>query len=335
MISRVAEACFWLHRYMERVESTARMLDANLSLVLDARVPVYDRWHPQVIVTGERERFAALFGPDAAADREVVQRYLVWDERNPVSIASSLRWARENARTIRETINLEMWEALNEFWLWLSEGKGERLWERDRHAFYERVKTRCHAFHGISQATMLHETPFDFMRLGMLLERAGQTARLLDVKFHLLGPTRPGAETAVESAQWLALLRSCSASEAFLKRHRSAMTGAAVAGFLLLEERFPRSVLHALDRAWNFHRRVRAPAGEEPGAAGEIGAASGGALEALLASLRGRTIDEVLEAGLHEELTRVIDATAAACLAVQADFFDPPVPQAAGEVAPA
>lgn len=322
MISRVAEACYWLHRYMERVESTARMLEVNLSLVLDAGVPALDRWHPQVIVCGEAARFEELHGGEAAADREVVQRYLVWDERNPVSIISSLRWARENARTIRETISLEVWEVLNAFWLWMTEGKGERLYARDRQAFYERVKSRCHAFHGTTHNTMLHERPFDFMRLGMLLERAGQTARMLDVKYHLLGPTRSDGESAVEAIQWLALLRSCSASEAFFKRHQGAITGPAVAGFLLLEPAFPRSVLHCLDRAWNFLRRVR------PDEGSPIGARSAALLAALLESLRGLTPESVVAGGLHAELTRQIGAITEVCSAVSGDFFDPPVPAA-------
>jgi uncharacterized alpha-E superfamily protein len=323
LISRVAESCFWLFRYLERVESAARLLEVNLAFVLDVDLPALDRWHPPVIVTGEQERFAELFGMDAARDREVVQRYMVWDRRNPVSFTSSLHWARENARTIREAISLDLWEALNSFWLWLSEGKGKRLYERDRAAFYRRVKAKVAHFHGVCQSTMPHDTPLDFMRLGLLLERAGQTGRILDVKYHQLGPTRTASETTIEAAQWLALLRSCSASEAFV-RQRQALTGPAVAEFLLFDPRFPRSVLHCLDRAWHLLRRVSSPDELPP-----IGAASQALLSSLLERMLGEGIAQVVQAGLHDEITRIVDATTAVCSAVHADFFDPPVPAAA------
>jgi uncharacterized alpha-E superfamily protein len=316
MISRVAESCFWLHRYVERAENTARLLEVNRSFLLDVNLPSLQRWLPVIVVAGEQARSAELLPGDASNDGESVQEYLAWDSKCPVSILTSVYWARDNARTVREVMGEAAWETLNEFWHWLSGGQGRRQWAFDRAEYYLRVRQAAALFQGVCQNSMLHEQALDFMRLGMLVERAGQTARMVDVKHHMLGPTeRQRAETPVEAAQWQALLRSCSAVEPFFKRVRGAPTGAAVVGFLLLEPDFPRSVLHCLDRAQRFLRRCR------PQGAADVGRRSEEALERLVTSLRASGIEEILARGLHEELTRVIDQSALVCAAIHADYF--------------
>ncbi|NNE43946.1 MAG: alpha-E domain-containing protein, partial [Gemmatimonadetes bacterium] len=140
MISRVAESCFWLHRHLERVDRTARNVDVNRAFVLDSQLEDTETWWPLLVVSGEGPRFLERFGPDAAADGEHVQAYLTWDRDNPVSILVATQWARENARTIRETVSREMWGCLNHFWLWLSEGPGKRVYARDRAEFFTQVR---------------------------------------------------------------------------------------------------------------------------------------------------------------------------------------------------
>ena len=196
-------------------------------------------------------------------------------------------------------------------------GQGRRLYGRDRDAFYQRVKESVALFQGVCHNTMLHEEPFDFMRLGMLLERAGQTARILDVKFHLLGPSTSEADSPVEAAQWVALLRSCSAEQSYLRRHRR-LAGAHVARFLLSEPLFPRSVFHCLERALNFLSRISKSSGR--------GDASSEKLAALVESVRVRAGEQLTGAPLHEELTRIIDTTMDVCAAIHRDYFDPSLP---------
>ncbi|MCA9582339.1 MAG: alpha-E domain-containing protein [Myxococcales bacterium] len=320
MISRVAENCFWLQRYMERAESTARLLTVTRSFLLDVRVPELEQWEPVIVVSGEADRFHERFPEGASNDAETVQAYLVWDEQCPVSLWSSIRWARENARTIREVISLEMWEAINALWHWLKGGPGRRLYVRDREAFYQRIKDSAALFQGICHSTVRHDEPFDFMRLGMLLERGAQTARLLDVKYHLLGPMQVSeTETPVESAQWMALLRSCSAEHSYFRRRQSGLTGPGVAAFLLKEEDFPRSVAHCLGRALRSLRRI-----EETTERRDL--PSSIQLQALGDGLREKSMEEVLEEGLHAQLTATIDATARVCDAVHADYFNPTLP---------
>lgn len=317
MISRVAEACFWLNRYVERAEVLSRMLDVNLTFQLDAALPDAERWRPLVVVAGQAADFTKQTQAGLLDDGETVQKFLVWNQENPSSIRSSLGLARENARTIRETISLEMWETLNELWIWLGETAARRMFERDRHAFYVHVRNQCLLYHGIAQATLLHEDPFRFMRLGTSLERADQTARILDVKYHSLGPTRPDDERPVEAAQWLATLRFCSGFEPFFKRDDAVVCGHDIVGFLLFDPHFPRSVLHNLHRCRNFLNLI-----STAGPAGS-GARSKALVEELTAEIEGEDVDEVIEAGLHGVLTRIVAAAARIGEEVRADFFDP------------
>lgn len=326
MISRVAESCFWLHRYVERAESTARLLQVNRDFVLEVGRPRGDRWRPVVVVSGQEAPFRDAHGVTRFDDGERVQDYMTWDAGNPVSIVGSVRWARENARTIREVISTEMWQTINALWNWLVRGRGRRAYDRDRAEFYTHVKDSVAHFQGECHNTMMHEEPFDFMRLGMLLERGMQTARTLDVKHHMLGPTRPDQiESPAEAAQWMALLRSCSATEPFFKHSHGAPTGRSVAEFLLREKLFPRSVLHCLDRGWNFARRIRRRAPPH------VGRRSTELLAALVREVESRPFDDVLEGGIHAELTRIIDATTEICTAIHADYFDPPLELAASD----
>ena len=322
MISRVAENCFWLNRYVERVEVLARMLDVNLAFQLDVSLPHAERWRPLVVVTGQEQAFLAEQRTGSVDDAEVVQRYLTWSEENPSSLFSSLRFARENARTIRETISLEMWETLNDLWVFMNDRAARRLYRSDRHVFYRRLRDQCLLFHGIAQATMLHDDPFRFMRLGTSLERAGQTARVLDVKHHSIGPTSEdeSEEAPGEAAQWLATLRFCSGVEPFLKREDNVLCGRAVAGFLLFDPTFPRSVRHNLDRTRNFLDLVRAPAPDR------IGVRTRELVTLACDHLAERDVDAVLAEGLHEVATWVVDTTAEIGRSVIDEFFSPAAP---------
>ncbi len=316
MISRIAESCFWLNRYVERADNTARLLGVNRSFVLDVPLAPQEQWWPIVVVAGEQHRMRQLVGDNGAVDGETVQDYLTWNADNPVSIYSSIRQARENARTIREVISLETWEAINTLWHWLKRGPGRRQYRDDPDAFYRRVREFAATFQGTCHNTMLHEAPFDFMRLGMLLERAGWTARILDVKHHMLGQHDSGDRTPLEAAHSMALLRSCSATEPFLKRVRQPPTPDRVVRFLLFTETFPRSVIHCVDRVENFLRRIR------PGS-GPRGAASALHTAKLLEDLERLASEPNVEGTLHEHVTRVVEALATIVESVCIDYFHP------------
>jgi len=316
MISRVAGSCFWLQRYVERAESMARLLRVNRSFILDVPVEV-DEHYPLIIVSGEQARFDELIGKEHADAGDVVEDYLTWDERNPVSIKSSLYWARENARTTREVISSEMWETLNDAWNFLRRGQGRRTWGRDRDQFYKRIKESCDLFQAYSLSTLLEGEALDFMRLGKWLERAIQTARMMDVKHHALGPSRGGVQSPVETAHWSALLYSCGASEAYYKHTPRRPDGLSIASFLLSEPKLPRSVLGSLTRAQSTLRRIR-----ESGHP-KLGGEADDRLATLVARVRGLELQTLESGGIHEELTLVIDETARICVDVQDAYFDP------------
>jgi uncharacterized alpha-E superfamily protein len=300
-------------------------------LLLDAEHDRAERWKPVIVVLGEQARFEELVGAERYHDDEDAEDYLTWNQKNSVSLRSSLYWARENARMIREVISREMWETLNTSWQWFTSKAAQREYKNDRSQFYRRIRSLCAEFIGTSDSTMLHEEPLDFMLLGMALERANQTARLMDVKHHRTGSAeRESLETPWQSAQWVSQLKLCAAEEPFLKRHRAAPTGRRVVEFLLRDASFPRSALHCFERAQLLLRRIEAATGRS------APTASLTALQAMLTHLREAKMTDVLHSGLHQELTRVVDTVALVCDQLQRDFLDPTsTPESTPESTPA
>ncbi|MGH7336293.1 MAG: alpha-E domain-containing protein, partial [Myxococcota bacterium] len=256
-------------------------------------------------------------GAAAIDDGEAVQEYLTWDRNHASSIYASLRWARENARTIREVMSVEMWETVNDLWLWLTSRSARRQYQRERDAFYDYLSKQCMLIHGVCYSTMMHDEPFVFMRLGRAVERVGQTARIVDVKHHSLGDDRR-EENAADAAQWLAILRSCSGVDAFFQRSANVLSGPAVAEFLLFDRSFPRAVLYNLDSA----RNLLAQLGQSDPPF--LVRASWQRLDRVRGSLLQMGGAVVQEIGLHKVLTSVVDDTAGFCNAIQTDYLDPP-----------
>jgi uncharacterized alpha-E superfamily protein len=336
MISRVADHCFWFGRYVERAESTARLLAATLSLALDAELEAAHCWRPVIVVAGEEAGFRARCaeGRDdhrAWGDGELVQRFMTWDEDNLVSLRRSISGARWNARQIREVVSLEAWEAVNELHLWMSGHAATADWQGQRDTFYRHVRKMTQLCLGLLRSTMLHDEPLDFIWLGVLLERVSQTARTLDVHHHAFTQL-PHRHDIIETAMWLSLLRSLSGSEPFMKRNQGKVTTAAVARFLVDEPQFPRSIAYCVHSAHDRLSAIRPPEHTElPGAKA---AARLAALDAWLAARRTGAKDaiersEIGEVGtptaspagrgsspvgsIHEVLTHVVDQSHAVC----------------------
>lgn len=294
MISRVAEHCFWLSRYLERAENTARVLDVNQTLLLDFSVPADQQWKPMLIISGIHD-----FADHSNA--EAVQHHLTWDAANPCSIANSLAYARENARIIREVISADMWERINYFYLWMQGAEAREQYDGDRSSFYNQVRRINQGFFGIAEGTMSHGEAWDFFRLGKYLERACQTARILDVKYHMLLPAPDQVNTPIDNAHWMAILKSCSGYEPFHKERQSFEHGTAIADFLIFDPVFPRSVRRCLLYCQEASHKISGRKRNQPGNEAE------GMLENLVDWLRLATIDDLVKAGLHESLTKVID----------------------------
>jgi len=322
VISRVADHLFWLGRYLERAESTARALAVTRNLSLDGELRPRQAWLPAVVVFGEEEPFRARLGEAALEDGEAVQRYLTWND-DAASIAQAIRGARENARSVREVVSLETWEAVNELNLWLA-GAGGDAFERDRHGFYRAVREAVQRTLGVVHGTMLHDDAFDFLFLGLMLERSGQTARTLDVHHHALG----GAHQVVETALWLALLRACSGFEPYMKRYQGEASAESVAGFLILDARFPRSIAYCLGDAAERLGRLRTAASDPRGG-------SLTRLRTLLAWVLDEAPPAVGTEKLHDLLTRVVDETHAICHEIGAELLGVQASPPAGAPGPA
>jgi uncharacterized alpha-E superfamily protein len=245
MLSRVANSIYWLSRYTERAENVARFIDVNLQMILDLPSGSTEQWEPLVIITGDDAAFNERF---KGATRENVIRFLTFDVNNPNSIISCLRAARENARTIRETISPEMWEQINTYYLMVNAAASDQRIMASPYSFFSEVKKASHLFDGITEATMLHDEGWHFYRLGRLLERADKTSRLLDVKYFILLPSAADVGTPLDDIQWAAVLRSASALEMYRKRHGH-IAPDKIIEFLVLDPEFPRSIHDCLTAA--------------------------------------------------------------------------------------
>jgi uncharacterized alpha-E superfamily protein len=312
MISRVADHCFWFGRYVERAESSARMLAATASLALDAELPPAQVWGPVVVVSGEEDEFRTRIagGSDdhpAWGDGEIVQRFMVWDEANGVSIARSIAGMRWNARSIREVLSLEAWEAVNELHLWSSTPAAAAMYTNQREAFYQQVRRSTQLTLGLLRSTMLHDEPLDFIWLGVLLERVNQTARTLDVHHHAFTAAVSRHEV-VETALWLSLLRALSGSEAYMKRAAGRISPETVARFLISETQFPRSIAYCVHSAYDRLCDIRPPDHHEL-----PGGMSLEQLRVLDAWVTARRGDSLTGTAVHDVLTHVVDEVHAIC----------------------
>jgi uncharacterized alpha-E superfamily protein len=319
VISRVADHCFWVGRYLDRAESTARLLQVTRSLAFDAEMPTQACWRPVVTVSGQYEDFCERFGDPAAGNGDVVQNYMTWAPENSVSIRNSIWGARESARSIREVLSLDIWQATNELYLWFVSEDAQKQYEHDRDEIYRQIRRATQLNLGLVRSTMLHDTPMDILWLGVLLERIGQTARILDMHHYLLdedgdddgtGAPAHGKHQIVQTALWLSLLRTCSGYEAFMRVHKGRVTGVEAVAFLLFEERFPRSLRYCVRSALGLMRRIW------PAPVPAMGRAPLDRLVALDTWLEAQQ-DDVVSSSIHDLLTHVVDEIALTCREVR------------------
>ena len=300
MLSRTADHLFWMSRYTERAENTARMLDVNYQTALlpqsDAVAQV--GWQGLLSISELLSTYTERYG--AIEAREVMD-FMVKDESNPSSILSCLGAARENARAVRGTLTTEVWETQNQTWLEVKRMLKAGEFERDPSQFFEWVKFRSHLSRGVTVGTMLIDEALHFMRLGTFLERADNTARLVDVKFHALQSDFYG--TASEKDQeydfyhWSAILRSVSGFEVYRKVYRDVIKPERVGELLILRPDMPRSMHASLNEVVNNLELVTNDSTSETlRRAGK-----------LRAELKYGRIDEILATGLHAYLTQFLD----------------------------
>jgi uncharacterized alpha-E superfamily protein len=319
LLARYADCIFWLARYVERAENLARILDVNETFSRDNRGG--QNWRSIVQLNSDEEHFFASH--EAPAAHSVVNFYVI-DGDNPTSIVSTIRYARENARTLRPLISTEMWVQLNVFYNRLAELSAEDLAPGNLAALFAMIKEACQTHTGITEGTFFRDQGWYFYQIGRYIERADQTTRLLDIKYHLLLPSVADVGSPVDVSQWNALLRSAAGYHAYRRLHAASTTPARVAGFMLLNNAFPRSVHHCVREVGRLLGEVKSHHGLRNGndAAEE--------LDRLQAVLGTFEISAILRGGLHEFLDSIQRQLMAVTRELSIAFFGytPEAPQA-------
>ncbi len=287
-----------MSRYIERADNIARIVDVNLQLLLDFRdlndQTLAKHWVPIVQSAGDEKAFFELH---KKATGQTVTEFMVFQQENPNSIVSSVSSARENARMVRDQITIELWEELNRLYLFLHSPRARTVWKGDPHDFFEEVKSSSLHLQGLIDATVVRNEGWQFLQVGKYLERADKTTRILDVRYESL-PAKgmPTAISQTEALEWSAILRSCSAWDAYKSIHSADVNPVKVAEFLLLSEDFPRSVEFCIAQVNSALRRI---SGTPEGRFCNDGEKLAGRL---LAELQFSSIEEVFAYGLHDYL---------------------------------
>ena len=309
MLSRTADHLFWQSRYIERAENTARMLDVNYQTTLLPQSPevALQGWRSLLSISELVPAYTERYGE---IDPQKVTAFVVSDENNPSSIINCLRAARENARAVRGTLTTEVWETTNQTWLEFNRMIRSGAVAKEPAKLFEWVKLRAHLSRGVTLGTMLQDEALDFLRIGSFLERADNTARMLDVKFHAAAEPR---DNASEFYHWSAVLLSVSAFEIYRKVYSNVIVPEKVAELLILRQAMPRSLAHCLGRlVSNLNRVANAQSGETLRQAGR-----------LKAELDYGRIDEILATGLHVYLTQFLERINNLGIGISRDFLMP------------
>ena len=256
MLSRVAESLYWTARYVERAENVTRILDVNFHTLLDMQVEDRGRaWNQIVQLLGDEESYAEHYDSASAID---VSDWVLWHDGNPNAVVNCITLARENARSVREQISSEMWEAINKLFL-LVRGADRRAVSVGPRAFFEQLRNYAHLFQGTADATMTHGDPYEFIRLGLQLERATTTVRVVASRYPVA--VAIDEDESARARQLIALLESCSAFEAFVKRHGTMFEPYTIADELIRSADFPRAVRFCLSRSLDSVTRISSDQG--------------------------------------------------------------------------
>lgn len=294
MLSRTADHLYWLARYTERAENLARLLDVSyqMSLLPQSIASQNENWRAILALNSLEDAFAEVYDE---VNVENVLHFMVSDPANPSSIHSCLRAARENAHAVRGTLTAEMWESVNATWLELRQQQFDHILARGISEFFDWVKLRSALIRGVTFGTMLRDDALHFIRLGGLLERGDNTARILDMQYHVL--RQNGDEAATDFYRWSALLRSVSAFQVYRKVYSEAITPARVAELLILRMDMPRSLHACADGIVRMLQLI----------ANSVSAETERQAGVLHARLHFARIDDVLAGGLHAYLSDFVD----------------------------
>jgi len=310
MLSRVADSLYWMSRYLERAEHTARLIEVDLQLRLDQSLESgAGRWLRLL------SALQTLPPESTKLDAPSITELLTLDRTNPSSILSCVAAARENLRQVREQCSSEMWEQLNRLYLQVSSTTKSESWMLNSHIFYRAVQEGAHLFQGVTDSTMSHGEGWQYIQVGRYVERTDTLARLIGTHFGNLTQPPDQAVESEEYLEWVGLLKSCAAFEAYCKTYTAEMRPLRVAEFLLLNPEFPHSVRFSVDMVHASLARI----GEMTERKAEQPMRLAGRLQA---TLNFSQIDEILASGANAYVDSVRWQCAQAHLAIHQVYFD-------------
>ncbi|MBR9764390.1 MAG: alpha-E domain-containing protein [Rhodobacteraceae bacterium] len=309
MLGRTAGGLFWMFRYLERSENTARLLETGFRIALTAGDNSESEWESIVTTAGAREAFVEKYDE---FDQANVTNFLLRDRDNPSSVLSCIEAARSNGRMVRTALSTEVWEAVNEAWMTLKEQLRRPVSVKNLAEVLASVRQHSSLVRGALHGTMLRNDIFDFCRLGTFVERADNTARILDVKYYVLLPSAAHVGSSMDNIQWETILRSVSAFRSFRWLHEGDIGPKTIADFLILDRRMPRSLAFCYAKLVGNLNYLNGPDESELPCLRMASQTH--------ARLSGRTIDSVFDEGLHEFLKTAISDTGRLASQVQEDF---------------
>lgn len=309
MLGKTAGGLFWMFRYLERAENSARLIDAGFRIALTRSAAAKNEWTSVVATTGARESFEERY---QRYDATNVLDFLLRDRTNPSSVMSAIEAARVNARMVRTALTREVWEATNESWMTLKAILARQVREQELPNVLATVRQQTALVRGAMHGTMLRNDIFDFARIGSFIERADNTSRILDVKYYVLLPSIAHVGSAIDNIQWETILRSVSANRSYRWLSGGEINPTGVADFLIFDHRMPRSLAFCVSKIkdnlgyladdYGLHHPCHDRA------------------DAMYACLKGNTIASVLESGLHEFLTEFIRDIGALGVQIEQDY---------------
>ncbi|RYH01704.1 alpha-E domain-containing protein [Salipiger sp. IMCC34102] len=295
MLGKTAGGLYWMFRNLERAENTARLIEAGFRIALTRSQGKSNEWKSVATTAGAAQNFSRKYDGFEAAD---VIDFLLRDSDNPSSVLSVVKSARDNARTVRTALTTEVWTAVNDNWMSLKDLLAEPIVDTELPAMIDTIRQQSALVRGALHGTMLRNDIYDFARLGTFIERADNTARIIDVKYYTLLPSSSFVGSSLDNVQWETILRSVSAHRAFRWLDEDDMTASSVAKFLILDSRLPRSLLFSLQQTCENLGYLEREYG--------VRHKSHDHADQMLQNLRGREISSIFEEGLHQFITGFI-----------------------------
>lgn len=309
MLGKTAGGLFWMFRFLERAENTARLVEAGFRIALTRSQDTSGEWESIVTTAGvidDYSRKHAEFTATATID------FLLRDKDNPSSVYSVIKAARDNARLVRTALTVEVWTAVNDHWMTMQDLLKKPIRETDLPRVLDVIRSQSSLVRGALHGTMLRNDIYDFARIGTFIERADNVARIIDVKYYTLLPSVSLVGSSLDNVQWETILRSVSAHRAFRWLDEEDMTASSVAQFLILDPRLPRSLVFSVKGLVENMNHLADAYGTRHACHDHA--------DQMLQGLRKRTIASIFDEGLHEFITAFIQDNNALGLLIERDY---------------